>query len=78
MGDGRCVHCREMEPAFDRALSFGEYKGSLRGLIHLLKYENVTPAASPLGESLAETILELLSAIRSRSSADHYCSSASK
>ncbi len=62
MGDGRCVHCRDHEPAFDRALSYGEYKGSLRGLIHLLKYENVTPAAAPLGEVLAQTISELLPA----------------
>jgi ComF family protein len=59
MGDGRCIHCRENEPAFDRALSFGEYKGSLRGLIHLLKYESVTPAARPLGEVLAQTIADL-------------------
>ena len=62
MGDGRCVHCRDDEPAFDRALSFGEYKGPLRGLIHLLKYENVTPVAGPLGEMLARTLSELLSA----------------
>ncbi len=60
MGDGRCVNCRDNEPAFDRAVSFGEYKGSLRGLIHLLKYENVTPAAEPLGEKLATTIADLL------------------
>jgi ComF family protein len=60
MGDGRCIHCRDNKPAFDRALSFGEYKGPLRGLIHLLKYENVTPAAGPLGDMLAETMLELL------------------
>ncbi len=62
MGDGRCVHCRDDEPAFDRALAFGEYQGPLRGLIHLLKYENVTPVAGPLGEMLAQTISELLPA----------------
>lgn len=61
-GDGRCVHCRDDEPAFDRALSFGEYKGPLRGLIHLLKYEYVTPVAAPLGEMLAQTVSELLPA----------------
>jgi ComF family protein len=60
MGDGRCVNCRDHEPAFDRALSFGEYKGVLRGLIHLLKYENVAPAAGHLGRDLAVTISELL------------------
>jgi len=60
MGDGRCVGCRDHEPAFDRALSFAEYKGALRGLIHLLKYENVTPAARPLGQKLTEVVSELL------------------
>jgi ComF family protein len=60
MGDGRCVHCRDEEPAFDRALSFGEYKGPLRGLIHLLKYEGVTPVAEALGRMLAQTVCDLL------------------
>ena len=59
MGDGRCVDCRDHEPAFDRAVSFSEYKGSLRGLIHLLKYDNVTSASMPLGQMLAEAITEL-------------------
>ena len=45
MGDGRCQGCREFEPDFDRAVSFGEYAEALRGLIHLLKYDNVLPAA---------------------------------
>ncbi len=59
MGDGRCVHCRDHQPAFDRAVSFGEYKGALRGLIHLLKYEGVRPVAVPLAEMLAEAITDL-------------------
>ena len=45
MGDGRCTNCRDFEPEFERAVSFGEYEGGLRGLIHLLKYESVTPVA---------------------------------
>ena len=60
MGDGLCVHCRESRPEFERAASFGEYTGSLRGLIHLLKYEGVTPAQAPLAQMLAEVISELL------------------
>ena len=40
----------------------GEYETELRGLIHLLKYESVTPAASALGGMLATAILELLPA----------------
>ncbi|MFZ0314491.1 MAG: ComF family protein [Candidatus Korobacteraceae bacterium] len=59
-GDGLCANCRDSAPDFDRAASFGEYREGLRGLIHLLKYENVTPVASPLGGMLAQAITELL------------------
>jgi ComF family protein len=59
MGDGRCHGCREFEPEFDRAVSFGEYAGALRGLIHLLKYDGVLPASPVLGRFLAETISQL-------------------
>jgi ComF family protein len=59
MGDGRCQGCRDFEPEFDRAVSFGEYAGALRGLIHLLKYEKVLPAATVLGGMLAEAIVQL-------------------
>jgi ComF family protein len=61
MGDGRCPSCRDSQPGFERAVSFGEYEGELRGLIHLLKYEGVTPAAAPLGRMMAQAIRELLS-----------------
>ncbi len=62
MGDGQCVNCREWPPDFERAVSFGEYKNGLRGLIHLLKYERVTSAKAPLGRMLAEAISEFLPA----------------
>jgi len=60
MGDGLCVNCRECRPDFERAVCFGEYRDGLRALIHLLKYEGVTPAGGPLGRMLAEAISELL------------------
>jgi ComF family protein len=60
MGDGRCHNCRDFEPEFARAVSFGEYEGELRGLIHLLKYESVLPVASVLGGMMAQAIAELL------------------
>jgi len=60
VGDGRCHGCRDFEPEFARARSFGEYQGGLRGLIHLLKYEAVLPVASVLGGMMAATIEELL------------------
>ncbi len=59
MGDARCRGCREFEPDFDRAVSCGEYAEALRGLIHLLKYDNVLPAAPVLGARLAEAITQL-------------------
>ena len=60
MGDGRCQNCRDYEPEFARAVSFGEYEGGLRGLVHLLKYESVLPVAPVLGQMLADAITELL------------------
>ncbi len=59
-GDGLCANCRDCAPEFDRASSFGEYRDGVRGLIHLLKYESVTPVAGPLGGMLAQAITELL------------------
>ena len=41
-------------------MSYGEYQGGLRRLIHLLKYEAVLPVSSVLGGMLAGTIEELL------------------
>ncbi len=49
----RCGLCRRVEQPYQRALAFGSYDGNLRGLIHLLKYEQVRPAARVLGELLA-------------------------
>ncbi len=66
-GDDRCANCHECAPEFERAFSFGEYQGELRGLLHLLKYEGVTPAVAPLGAMLAEAVAELLPACREAS-----------
>jgi ComF family protein len=60
MGDGRCPACHHFAPEFDRAMSFGEYEGGLRELIHLLKYESVVPVASVLGGMAARTLKQLL------------------
>ncbi len=54
-----CVMCRRAEPSFKRALAYGSYEGGLRELIHLLKYDNVRPAATVLGRMLNEVICEL-------------------
>lgn len=59
-GQLRCGICQRFEPPFERARAYGAYDGSLRGLIHLLKYEHVRPAAEILGGMLAEVLAGLL------------------
>jgi ComF family protein len=54
-----CAACREARPRFQKACAYGAYDGELRQLIHLLKYEQVTPAANLLGEMLAVAIEKL-------------------
>lgn len=54
-----CAACREEGPHFSRAVAFGAYDNELRDLIHLLKYENVRPAADFLARALSEAILKL-------------------
>ena len=59
--DGQiCIQCEESRPRFDRAVAHGEYQDALRGLIHLLKYQAVRPAARPLGLALASALRPLL------------------
>lgn len=55
----RCGLCRRLEPPFAKAVAYGSYDGGLRELIHLLKYEQVRPAAKVLGRMLAEAIAGL-------------------
>ena len=61
LGDGevRCVLCRRLEPPYAKATAYGSYEGGLRELIHLLKYEQVRPAANVLGRMLGEAIEDL-------------------
>jgi ComF family protein len=54
-----CAACRLAEPAFARAVAYGVYEDQLRELVHLLKYEGMRSLAEPLGELLAEAILQL-------------------
>ena len=51
--DDICGMCRRAAPPFARARAYGSYDGRLRELIHLLKYEQVHPAAEYLGGLLA-------------------------
>src|SRR5687767_8879355 len=47
--NGLCGLCRRGLTNFDAAFSYGEYEGILRKLIHLFKYEGVTPLDSKFG-----------------------------
>jgi ComF family protein len=58
-GEVRCLLCQRVDPPFERAVAYGSYAGGLRDLIHVLKFEQVRPAAAVLGRVLAETIANL-------------------
>jgi len=58
-----CSACQEARPHFARATAFGAYDGELRELLHLLKYEQVLPAAGVLGEILVQAIRKLKLAV---------------
>jgi ComF family protein len=51
-----CGLCRRLNPPFEKAAAYGSYDGGLRELIHLLKYEQVRPAANVLGRMLSDVI----------------------
>lgn len=55
----RCGLCRRLEPPYVKATAYGSYESGLRELIHLLKYDQVRPAANVLGRMLAEAIEDL-------------------
>nr|WP_286676402.1 ComF family protein [Paracidobacterium acidisoli] len=54
-----CRPCRLTDPPFRRAVAHGVYRGNLRALLHLLKYQGLTPIADRLGVLLAERILAI-------------------
>ena len=54
-----CSACLRDEPAFEKAVFFGLYRGRMREAIHKLKYGRLTPAARGLGKMLAAAIEEL-------------------
>jgi ComF family protein len=54
-----CPECAFEAPGFERAVAYGAYTSGLRELIHLLKYEQIRPAASVLGRMLAEAAASL-------------------
>ena len=59
----RCGLCQRLHPPFEKAVAYGSYDGGLRDLIHLLKYQQVRPAAAVLGRMLAEVVTGLENAM---------------
>ena len=57
----QCRPCTLVPPAFDRAVAFGVYEGTLRSLIHLLKYDRVEPVAHGLAAPLINLVAQLCS-----------------
>lgn len=59
LGEARCGLCRRLEQPFVKAAAYGSFEGGLRELIHMLKYQQVRPAANVLGRMLAEVMAVL-------------------
>lgn len=57
--DIRCGICRRIDQPFAEAAAYGSYESGLRDLIHMLKYQQLRPAANVLGRMLAEVIADL-------------------
>lgn len=51
-----CTACTNAPPPFISAVAIGPYDGELRGLVHLLKYDSVRPAAQVLGKGLTKLL----------------------
>lgn len=51
-----CPICRRVGAHFRRAAAYGAYEGALRDLIHLFKYNGVSPAGKVLGGLLSQTV----------------------
>jgi ComF family protein len=55
-GEGReqqCRPCRLVAPDFEQAVAHGLYTGTMRSLLHLMKYDGLEPVAAKLGALLA-------------------------
>lgn len=59
IGEVLCGLCRRLQPPYVKATAYGSYDGGLRELIHLLKYNQVRPAANVLGRMLVEAMEDL-------------------
>jgi ComF family protein len=56
VAETKCMLCRRARLPFAKAMAYGSYNGALRGMVHLLKYEGVLPAADVLASVLAPVL----------------------
>ena len=54
-----CRQCRLAPPPFEIAVAHGLYQGTMRSLLHLLKYEGLEPIARRLGMLVAEKLASM-------------------
>jgi ComF family protein len=52
----QCRPCRLVAPDFERAVAHGLYTGTMRSLLHLLKYDGFEPIATKLGALMAAKV----------------------
>lgn len=55
-GEALCGLCQRAHPPFGKAVAYGSYDTGLRDQIHLLKYQQIRPAAKVLGRLWSEAI----------------------
>jgi ComF family protein len=58
--EGVCARCRRMQSLITRGRSAGEYEGTLREIIHALKYEGRQTLARPLAKLILDASGDLL------------------
>lgn len=54
-----CRPCRLAPPPFEMAVAHGTFQGTMRSLLHLLKYEGLEPIARRLGALIAERLVSI-------------------
>lgn len=57
--DAPCGLCQRSRPPFEKAVAYGSYDAGIRNLIHLLKFQQVRPAADVLGRMLGKAIVRM-------------------
>jgi ComF family protein len=60
IASSRCARCRRIRPLLSRACAIGPYEGSLRAIVHALKYGSRQTIARPLAARMRAAGAEIL------------------